>query len=289
MPDNDPAAPGVTLDSILPQDFEGRDEFVAQYKNDPLKVIKNLRDSQSQLGRAIIPPADGDDEEKRERFRRRLRELTGVPESPDEYRSLTEQEGSPQLRQLLDQLKQDAHEAGVPPQAWERLVTKAAEANRTQAKAIVDKINQFAESQNEKLRQELGDNYDKIVGSAQRAFEQITKDEPHIREIMDLTGLSSSQFLVNLMAKVYKITGNDRIVEIDEGGAESAMTDVNEAVKTIMDGHKKLRESGATGPERAKLLKEISRAQQLLHEKGYRGVTDPRLNDDADAFEGAIQ
>lgn len=119
------AASAVKWTDALPDDLKGA-EVLGKYA-DQNAALKALVEAQKVIGKpkeGLVPPGEDAKPEEVEAFQAKLRELRGVPDSPDKYEVAAPEdapEGYALDANLVGAFQKLAHEAGIAPSEFKRL------------------------------------------------------------------------------------------------------------------------------------------------------------------------
>lgn len=170
-------------------------------------LAKNYVHAQRMIGSdKLVLPNERSTPEEIAAFRSKL----GVPAKPEEYtfklpEGLTEDKLD---KARVDLWRKELHEAGIPKQAAERLLTKylSEEHGATQAAqaARVKEMEQYELA----IKQEFGVKFDEKVNFARLALREFGND--NIVQLLETTGLGSHPEVVKLFASIGEKLGDDR-------------------------------------------------------------------------------
>jgi hypothetical protein len=194
----------------LPDDLKTNEAFSSYKEMQPADLVKSHAELSGKMKDALLPPGEGASPEEVAAFDARLRQLNGVPESPDGYK-LTLPEGVPADDPLLTAFTAEAHKAGMSPgqvQAgisafltWVTQSEQAAEAQLTQAK--------------DALKIEQGVKYDEYLQASESAMRELGIEAGYKPEevlaMITQTGLKNNMMFIKMFHKASRMFEEGRL------------------------------------------------------------------------------
>jgi len=222
--DPDAALSGADWRDDLPDALRARAEKFAA----PADLLKSYVELERRLGRSVVVPGAGADDDERARFYGRL----GRPDAPGDYAvslpdDLPEHLRPDEAGQALQSSFLDAmHKAGASPEIvqsaidWYYGTLRDAD---TDAGQFVERSQADSEAA---MRREWGGAYDDNVAYARRALQQYGGDD--LVALLDQTGLGNNAALLRAFARVGQTTGEDRPQTGTAGGGKSLKEELDD-------------------------------------------------------------
>lgn len=167
-----------TQDTGQSQSTDWRSNLSQEYRNKytefqkPEDFVKGYDSLVKKMGKdPLVKPSDDAPEEDKQKYNQKLRELNGVPDSPDKYEVNFSEDIPEAVRSVisderLSNYKKIAQEEGIPAQAFDKFVNRYMQdvtQDLTTAKEAGLKTHEEAQAE---LKKEWGDKYDEKTGLA---------------------------------------------------------------------------------------------------------------------------
>jgi hypothetical protein len=214
---------------------------------DPTSIYGKARELESKFsggGLVKVPGPDADEKDLED-----YRKAMGVPDKPDDYFNSLELSDSTVIgdadKEAISYYAQIAHESGLPPASFNKLVQGYYQSQEQQASATDDADYGFRRESTEDLREEYGDALPRYT----RAIGEMFTDAPGGTDLENGSGLMN-RLLGGRMADGHLIGDDPDMVRwlinrtrelhpyqtVTEGGAESSQTVENELaeIRNIM-------------------------------------------------------
>jgi len=252
----------MSLEELLPEEFEGRDGVLEKFKDVP-SLAKSYKELQKSLGSSVRVPAPEASNEERSAFFQRL----GTPESADEYEDL---EGA---GEWAKKAKAAAHKAHLTRDQWKTLgaiqVAEAVEEEQARDQALL--------ASRDDAQSKYGDQYEATVEKAKKALTALSEKNENLAPSLDGVDLRDIGAL-----ELFSMVGDmmaDGTSPVD-GGTSETVSDSGSDIELAM----RIRElmkmpsfQNRRDPENEKVQYEYREKLTELKSRGYDSVFDPRL------------
>lgn len=213
--------------SALSQDIVGHPSM-ANVPDVPT-LAKNYVNQQELIGRkGIIPPKEGDAKD----YERYVSQL-GRPESPDKY-EVKELNIPEEMKQYIredgiDNFKAIAHKHGLTQKQFEGVMKEYVDSNIKYINNHNEKMNELREESLNEFKNEAGENYSRIVDSAENAMKVAGLNAEQIGEI------KNNPVLLKAFASIGGVLGDD-VLEGASGGVKTlSLEDIQAEIRSIID------------------------------------------------------
>jgi hypothetical protein len=251
----------MSLEDLLPEDFEDREKVIGQFKDVP-SLVNSYRELRKSMDSSVRVPTPEASIEERSAFFQRL----GAPESADEYEI---EEGT---EEWATKAREAAHKAHLTKDQWKTL----AEAQRDLIASQRSEWEEKLTTSQEKSRSTYGDRYDEVVDRAKTALETLASKNEKLAETLGQVDLRDSGAL-----ELFNMVGEmmtDGSAPADGGTAETnEHGDDIELAMNIRELMKHKAFQNRREAEHEKVQHEYRQKLQELINRGYQSVFDPRL------------
>lgn len=250
----------MSLEDLLPEDFEDREKVIGQFKDVP-SLVNSYRELRKNMDSSVRVPTPESSHEERSAFFQRL----GAPESADGYEI---EEGT---EEWATAAREAAHKAHLTKDQWATLTKVQKDLVANQGQALEDRLeNSLVES-----KSRYGQEYDQVVEKAKTAMEALSSQNETLSEALGQVDLRDPSAL-ELFSMVGDMMADGSAPS--DGGTESGESNND------MDLAMRVRElmkmdafSNRRAPEHEKVQVEYRQKLEQLVSRGYQGVFDPRL------------
>lgn len=251
----------MSLEDLLPEDFEGREKVIGQFKDVP-SLVNSYREIRKNMDSSVRVPTPESSQEERSAFFQRL----GTPESIDGYEV---EEGT---EEWATSAREAAHKAHLTKDQWKTLTAAQKEVIANQESQWEEKLT----ASQEESQSQYGDAYQGRVERARTALETLTSKNEKLSDTLGQVDLRDSNAL-----ELFSMVGDmmaDGTAPVDGGTQETQ--EHGDDVSLAMD-IRALMKNGAfqnrRAPEHEKIQHEYRQKLQELINRGYQSVFDPRL------------
>lgn len=251
----------MSLEDLIPEDFEDREKVIGQFKDVP-SLVNSYRELRKSMDSSVRVPTPEASQEERSAFFQRL----GAPESIDGYEI---EEGTEEWAKAA---REAAHKAHLTKDQWKTLVKE----QKTQLENQQISWEAQLESGLEKSRSSLGPDYDRVVEKAKGALETLMSKNEKLTEPLGKVDLRDPDAL-----ELFSMVGDmmaDGSAPTDGGTAETnEHGDDIELAMNIRELMKHKAFQNRREAEHEKVQHEYRQKLQELINRGYQSVFDPRL------------
>ena len=250
----------MRLEEQLPEGFEGRDGILNKF-SDVEGLAKSYQELQRNMGGSIRLPSPESSQEEHNEFFQRL----GTPESAEGY------EVPEGMEEWAESAKDVAFSANLTQDQWYSLMEAQSLSEETASSAHDESL----ESSSAAIKEHYGSDYEASLELAQVAINALSEDNPVLAEALKTADLRD-QATFELFGIVGGLLSDGSTPETMAHGETEETDDVDTAMRC-----RELMKSKAftdkRDPEHEKIKTEYYKKFQALLQKGYEGVSDPRL------------
>jgi len=196
----DPGDGGQVQHWLIDSLPEDQREAAADWKDKtPADLFAAHKELSARAKDALIPPSETATEEEKAAFNARVRQMAGVPESPDGYQ-LTLPETVSADDPVITSVKTTAHALGMAPAQVQGIVDSTIKTlgEIQEARRLVGQ---------ETIKKAWGSEYDAKLDNARRAFKGMANDAGMAREEVEAFLLSSGLECSPVLTKVFEAAG----------------------------------------------------------------------------------
>lgn len=214
----------------------------------------------------------------------------GAPQAMDGYALPESTTANHQMRSSLEAMRETALSAGLTTTQWDSITSKAIENSTAEQTRFDEAVLKLSENAKLRLQEKYGADSDSKIATAQRAFEQIIGDNPELKQILDLTGLTNYLGFIEMFAKAGDVLGSAEIPgspqDLPAGGHSHSFAEALKWSERSIEIQQMFR-AGKTkrGPEHDRLVAEVMELGKKLTAAGYKGAMDTRLSQAIDLSE----
>ena len=251
----------MSLEDLLPEDFEDREKVIGQFKDVP-SLVNSYRELRKSMDSSVRVPTPEASHEERSAFFQRL----GTPESIDGYEI---EEGT---EEWATAAREAAHKAHLTKDQWKTLTAAQKSTLESQQAALEERLEtSLAES-----KSRLGPEYDQVVEKAKTALETLASKNERLSDPLGQIDLRDPDAL-----ELFSMVGDmmtDGSAPADGGTAETnEHGDDIELAMNIRELMKHKAFQNRREAEHEKVQHEYRQKLQELINRGYQSVFDPRL------------
>lgn len=184
----------------LPDEIKTDEAFAGYKELQPADLVKQHAELSGRVKEAIVPPGENAADEEKTAFSAKLRQLQGVPESPDGYQP-TLPEGVAVDDPLLQTFIQEGHKAGMAPahvQAGVDAFVKFVQQQEQQAQTIINQ-------QIDALKIEQGAKFEEFKQTSEAAMRELGIEAGYkaeeVQAMLEATGLKNNVMFIKMFNK----------------------------------------------------------------------------------------
>lgn len=192
-------------------------------------LAKNYVNQQEFIGRkGIIPPKEGDEADLNRYYNQ-----IGRPETPDKY-EVKKLDIPDNMKQYIredgiDNFKSIAHKHGLLQKQFEGIMKDYVDNNIKFINGYNDKLAEQKEKALNDFKNEAGENYSRLVDSAENAMKVGGLNEEQIAEI------KSSPTLLKAFSSIGSVLSDDVLSGQNSGSSRMTAEDIQAEIRTIID------------------------------------------------------
>ena len=248
----------MSLEEQLPEDFDGRASILDKF-SDVAGLAKSYQELQQNMGGAARLPAPEASREERAEFFQRL----GTPESPEGY-------GVPEgLEDWAEDARGVAHNAHLTQDQWNALAAAQQQAVQMASGTLEDAL--------ERTKERYGEGYEQSLEVAKGAIETLSGHSEVLRDALGGVDLrdESAHELFNVIGELMM----DGSTPDEMSGEQTESNDDMEIAVRCREIMKSAAFTDRRNPEHEKMKAEYYQKFTSLLQRGYNGVSDPRLQE----------
>ena len=226
--------------------------------DDVESLAKSYQELQSRMGNSVRLPSSESTPEETRAFYQKM----GMPETPEGYKV---PEG---LEEAFGEFQQIAHSANLTQQQFSKMASLQEE--------MADKQNKYLEESAERLQGKWGDNYEMANSLAKGAVEALSEHSEVLASTLQNVDLRD-EGAHELFMTIGELLMDGSTPQQGQGEGMADQSDDMELAIRVREIMKSKAFTDIRDPEHEKLKAEYFAKFSQQVDRGYQGVTDPRL------------
>ena len=257
--------------------MDGRDSIISKF-NSVEDLATSYQNLSKKMGESTRVPNSDAGEEEWSGFYQSL----GAPASHEGYEI---PEGlNEDLSETLQSSRKAAYNKGVTKDQWNQMMQPVVDLEKSRSEMDSKLQEETIGKWKQEAQSKYGNEYENKAALAERAYANIIKENPELDKIFKVTGMGHNPEVMDFMVRM-GLNMSDEATPSSVGSGGLGTDFASLAARA-----RKLAKLGAINnkrhPEYEEHINEFMTIQKQLHEEGYQGMDDSRLQPSTDWIRG---